>query len=95
MTPAQTNAWFRLGLDSINLGLAAARVVELRTARLASGGPAAGIEAWLMMTEKWQAAAELHADLLPRGAAANPLASSRRAVALYRRKVAANARRLG
>ena len=94
MTPAQTTAWLRVGLDSWNLGLAAARVVELRTARIAAGGPAAGMEALLMMTEKWQAAVELQADLLARGPGASPLTTSRRAVTHYRRKVAANARRL-
>lgn len=87
-------AWLKLGIDSWTLGWQAARVMALRTARMAEGGPAAGMEAWLMLTEKWQAAAEVQTDLLARGASASPATATRRSLAVYRRKVAANDRRL-
>lgn len=95
MTPAQSAAWFRLSLDSWSLGLASARVISLRTARIAAGGTAGQDEAWRMLAEKWQAAAELSADLILAAPTRTPLATSRRAVSHLKRKVAANARRLG
>lgn len=94
MKASQQTAWLRLGVDAWSLGLQAAQVIGLRTARIAGGGPAAGLEAWLMLSEKWQAAAELQADLLTRGPNSTPLAATRRAMSHYRRKVAANDRRL-
>ena len=87
-------AWLKLGIDAWTLGWQAARVMTLRTARIAEGGPAAGMEAWLMLMEKWQAAAEIQTDLLSRGANASPASATRRSLAVYRRKVAANDRRL-
>lgn len=95
MTPKETTAWLRLGANAWTLGWQAARVVGLRSAKIAEGGPAAGMETWLMLSEKWQAAVELQADLLAHGAKASPLATTARSLALYRRKVAANNRRLG
>jgi hypothetical protein len=94
MPPKETTAWLKLGIDAWTLSWQAARVMGLRTARIAAGGPAAGMEAWLMLTEKWQAAAEIQTDLLARGANASPATATRRSLAVYRRKVAANDRRL-
>jgi len=94
MKPTEQTAWLRIGVDAWALGLQAAHVIGLRTARIASGGPAAGLEAWLMLTEKWQAATEIQADLLARGPDASPVATTRRALATVKRKVAANDRRL-
>ena len=94
MTPSQNAAWLKRGVDAWALGWQAARVMGLRTARMAKGGPAAGVEAWLMLSEKWQAAAELQAELLVRGPTASPVATTRRTLVHYKRKVAANDRRL-
>ena len=94
MTPSETTAWLRVGVDAWSLGLQAARVMGLRSARIATGGPEAGMEAWLMLSEKWQAAGELQADLLADGGNSSPLTTTRRTLAHYRRKVSANARRL-
>ena len=52
------------------------------------------MEAWLMLSEKWQAAGELQADLLADGGNSSPLTTTRRTLVHYRRKVSANARRL-
>jgi hypothetical protein len=94
MTPIQTAAWLRIGADAWTLGWKAAQVMSMRSARIAAGGPNAGMEAWLMLSEKWQAAVELQSDLLARGPSATPVIATRRALAHYRRKVAANDRRL-
>ena len=94
MKISEQAAWLKLGVDAWSLGWQAARVMGLRTARIAEGGPAAGLEAWLMLTEKWQTAAEIQTDLLSRGANASPAATTRRTLAHYKRKVAANDRRL-
>ena len=59
MTPSQTAAWLRIGVDAWALGWKAAEVIGKRGARIAAGGPDAGTEAWLMLSEKWQAAVEL------------------------------------
>ena len=95
MKISQQATWMKLGIDAWALGWQATQVMGLRTARLAEGGPAAGMEAWLMCAEKWQSAAELQTELLLEGPTAGPEASTRRALAHYRRKVAANRRRLG
>lgn len=94
MTSSQNAAWLKLGVDAWALGWQAARVIGLRTAKMAEGGPAAGVEAWLMLSEKWQAATEIQTDLLTHGPNASPVATTRRALAHYKRKVAANDRRL-
>ena len=94
MKPSEQAAWLKLGIDAWTLGWQAARVMGLRTARIAEGGPGAGLETWLMLTEKWQAAAEIQTDLLLRGPSASPASTTRRTLAHYRRKVAANDRRL-
>ena len=94
MKISEQATWFKLGIDAWALGWQATRVMGLRTARMAEGGPAAGMEAWLMLTEKWHAAAEIQTDLLTRGANASPAAATRRTLTHYKRKVAANDRRL-
>jgi len=94
MKPSEQTAWLKLGVDAWSLGLQAAHVMGLRTAKIAGGGPAAGFEAWLMLSEKWQAAAELQADMLVRGPGATPVIATRRALSHYQRKVAANDKRL-
>jgi hypothetical protein len=94
MKISEQAAWLKLGVDAWALGWQAARVMGMRTARIAEGGPAAGMEAWLMLTEKWQTAAEIHTDLMSRGPNASPATTTRRTLAHVRRKVAANDRRL-
>ena len=94
MNPKEIAAWLRIGVDTWALGWQAAHVVGLRSARIAAGGPAAGMETWLMLSEKWQSAIEIQSDLLARGQNANPATTARRTVAHLKRKVAANDRRL-
>ena len=78
MNPKDITAWLRIGVDTWALGWQAAHVVGLRSARIAAGGPAAGMETWLMLSEKWQSAVEIQSDLLARGPDSNPATTTRR-----------------
>ncbi|WP_439369775.1 hypothetical protein ACRQ5Q_12325 [Bradyrhizobium sp. PMVTL-01] len=69
------------------LGLETNRVIGLRITKLMRGGKAAQREAQRMVTEKMFAAAKAGTSLMA-GASADKI------VAQYRRKVAANAKRL-
>ncbi len=92
--PSYRNPWFSLSIKAFWLGMEAQGVIALRVAKAARGGKAAEDEARLMVSEKAQTALDanvLFARSLMRGEA--HLAPAR-AVALYRRKVNANRRRL-
>ena len=89
------NPWLRLSLNALRLGTEANTVVALRMMKIAGGGAGAATEAQLMVSEKIQAAMEVQSQLAfgaMTGAAAHIGPS--KAVALYRRKVRANRRRL-
>jgi hypothetical protein len=86
--------WFSLSMDALNLTLEAQSVIGLRMMKAAWGDTAAWDEARLMITEKAKAAMDaqfLFASSLMAGQGA--LAPAR-AVALLRRRVQANQRRL-
>lgn len=90
-----SNPWLRLSLNAFRLGAEANSVVALRMMKIASGGPAAAREAQLMVSEKIQTAIEAQSQLAigaMTGAAAH--VGPTKALALYRRKVRANRRRL-
>jgi hypothetical protein len=86
------DAWFKAGMDAFSLGMDASMVVGLRMAKLAAGGASAQREANLMVAEKLRAAIELQAELMK--APSTPLGSTQKTLKHYRRKVAANRRRL-
>jgi hypothetical protein len=69
------------------LGVEAQRVIGLRLAAIARGGPTAEAETRLMVTEKMKAALDA-ANMLARGA------STRSVISFYRSRVQANVRRL-
>ena len=73
--------------DSLMLGIEAQRVISLRLAAIARGGPRAEAETQLMVTEKMVAALEA-AGMLVQGA------STRSVISLYRSRVQENVRRL-
>ena len=81
---ADESAWLS---DSLMLAIEAQRVISLRLAAIASGGPAAELETRLMVTEKMKAALDA-AALIARGA------STRSVISFYRSRVRTNARRL-
>ena len=73
--------------DSVMLGVEAQRVIGLRLAAIARGGPTAEAETRLMVTKKMKAALDA-ANMLARGA------STRSVISFYRSRVQANVRRL-
>ena len=73
--------------DSVMLGVEAQRVIGLRLAAIARGGPTAEAETRLMVTKKMKAAMDA-ANMLARGA------STRSVISFYRSRVQANVRRL-
>jgi hypothetical protein len=88
-------SWLRLSFDTWRAGLEGQQVIALRLAKLARGGASATAEATRMVSEKMAAAVEAQraaATALLTGKAAQIPA---RIVALYRRKVRANRKRLG
>lgn len=87
-------AWMKAALDTWMLAMEASTVVALRTIRIATGGKSALTEAELMVTEKVRAAAELHTRLVTGAFGLMPLGMIEGATSHYRKKVAANRRRL-
>jgi hypothetical protein len=79
--------WFGLARDAVLLGFETQRVIGLRLAKMAEGGPAAQVEAQRMVMEKSAALAEAATTLATGG-------SPQTVVRHYRRRVKANERRL-
>ena len=87
--------WLTAGFDMWMLGTEAASVMALRTARIAAGGSVGAAEAELMVTEKVRAAIELQTRLMTGALGKTPPRATQGTLKHYRRKVAANKRRLG
>ena len=85
---------FNLSAAALRLGFASQSVVALRMSKLAWGGPAASDEARRMVSEKATALVEAQLAAATAMMAGDPLLASRRALAVYRRRVKANQRRL-
>jgi hypothetical protein len=77
------------------LGMESAGVIALRTAGVAFGGAEAADEIWRMWSEKVVALAELQTRLLTGSWGVTPAGAAKATLKHYRRKVAANRRRLG
>jgi hypothetical protein len=86
--------WFDASMDAWSLGMEAYLVAGMRIARMWGGGAKARHEAGLMVREKITAATELQAQLMRSPFTLTPLSVTNRSVTHYRRKVAANKRRL-
>ena len=78
---------FSFGLGMMRMGIDAQQVIARRLAKIAKGGPAANREATKMMAEK-VAAANQAGFMLMSGK------SPQQILTMYRRKVAANRKRL-
>lgn len=89
-----TAAWMKAGFDLWMLGAEVAAVMTLRTVRIAAGGSAGAVEAELMVSEKVRAGIELQTRLMTGALDFTPLGAVQGSVTHYRRKVAANWRRL-
>ena len=87
--------WATAGFDAWLLGMEAATVMGLRTAKIMTGGDADGRETRLMVAEKMQSVFELQMKAMTGGLGTTPLSGSRAVLKHYKRKVAANRRRLG
>ena len=81
-------------MGAMQLGFEAQTVIGLRLARIARGDTAAWAEANLMVAEKAQAMADLQTRAVLSAVAGGPAVTPRNTLALYRRKVRANRRRL-
>ncbi len=87
-------AWIEIGMATMTLAMESAGVIGLRAAKAARGGPNATDEAWRMYAEKFTAFAELQVQLLIGTLGTTPAAAAKGSLKYYRRKVAANRRRL-
>lgn len=86
--------WMEIAATSAALAMESAGVIGLRTANAAFGGPKAADEAWRMWSEKVVAVAELQTHLLTGSLGVTPAGAVKATLKHYRRKVAANRRRL-
>lgn len=91
---ARRNPWLSLTLDAMRLGMEAHSVIGLRMAKAAWGGPAAQDEAERMVSEKAKAAIDVQMVLASSMMTGQGHLGPARAMALYRRRVLANQRRL-
>ncbi|MEO8925890.1 MAG: hypothetical protein ABI306_01890, partial [Caulobacteraceae bacterium] len=91
---ARRNPWFALSMDAMRLGMEAQSVIGLRMAKAAWGGAAAQDEAQLMVSEKAQAAIDAQVVMATSLMSGEGHLGPARALALYRRRVKANQRRL-
>lgn len=86
--------WMEIAAATTALGMESAGVIGLRVAGATLGGPGAADEAWRMWSEKVIALAELQTRLLTGSLGITPAGAARETLKHYRRKVAANRRRL-
>ena len=91
---ARRNPWLSLTLDAMRLGMEAQSVIGLRMAKAAWGGTAAQDEAELMLSEKAKAAVDAQMVFATSLLSGQGHLAPARAMALYRRRVQANQRRL-
>lgn len=89
------NPWFALSRDTLMLGLESQSVIGLRLLKAAMGGEAAQQEATLMIAEKAHAVIDAQMVIAESVMTGQPHLGPARAVALYRKRVQANQRRLG
>ena len=91
---ALRNPWLSLSMDTMWLGMETQSVIGLRMVKAAFGGPEAGAEAALMVAEKIKAAFDANLVMASSVLAGDGHLAPARTVALYRRRVKANQRRL-
>ncbi len=94
MTRRRGNPWVGISLDAWRLGLDASTVIMLRSLKIARGGGIGEEEARLMISEKVEAAATLHAKAFNGQLGVTTAGASAKTLAHYGRNVRANKRRL-
>ncbi len=90
----ETLEWMGIVASTAALSAESASVVGLRLARAVRGGPIVADEAWRMYSEKVVAFAELQTRLWTGTLGWTPASATKATLNHYRRKVAANQRRL-
>jgi len=90
----RTASWFDLSMSAMQLGLEAQSVIALRLMKVAAGGAAAEAECQRMVSEKTQAALDAQWQIGKSAMSGRLDLAPARAIALYRRRVRANQRRL-
>lgn len=90
----RNDPWLRAGIDLWSLGAEAWFVVALRMMKLSAGGAAAEAESRRMVGEKIAAGMALQTMAMTGGLGATPAGATTKTIALYRRKVRGNRRRL-
>jgi hypothetical protein len=89
------DGWFTLWMQMMKLGMESQMIIVHRLWRLQAGGPMAQREAARMVSEKTTAAAaEAFGVSLALASGKSPLSALKSTVKSYRKKVAANRRRL-
>lgn len=88
------NPWLKLSMDAAALSWESSNVMALRMMTFAAGGAAANAEAQRMVSEKVTAAMECQTQLALGAMTGQAHAGPAKAMAMYRRKVRANRRRL-
>jgi hypothetical protein len=91
---AQSNPWFRIGLDAWLLTVEASSVIALRMMKGVAGGKPAETEASRMISEKIETGLALQAKTMTGRLGSTPYGAASRVITHYRRKVKANRRRL-
>ena len=87
-------SWLHLSLNAWQASLEAQQVISLRLALLAGGSASAGPEAARMVSEKMSTALEVQHAAAVAAMTGNAGMIPARIVAIYRRKIRANRRRL-
>lgn len=92
--PWLSNPWLRVAADSWALAMESAGVIAQRSMQIGLNRPGAAKEAYLAITEKIAALGALQMRALTGQLGTTPHGAATKTVALYRRKVKANAARL-
>jgi hypothetical protein len=88
------NPWFSLAYEATQLGFDAQRVIALRFMRLATGGASGQAEAHRMISEKPTALVEAQFAAAGALAGGSSAVATRKILAVYKKRVRANKRRL-
>ena len=87
-------SWFGVSMSAMQLGVEAQSVIALRMMKMAAGGAAAETEVRRMISEKTEAALDAQLQIGRSAMSGRLDLAPARAIALYRRRVRANQRRL-
>ncbi|HEY5007298.1 MAG TPA: hypothetical protein VII42_04790 [Caulobacteraceae bacterium] len=90
----RNSSWLSLSMSAMQLGIEAQSVIALRMMKVAAGGKAAEIEMQRMISEKTEAALDAQLQIGKSAMSGRLDLAPARTVALYRRRVRANQRRL-